>query len=72
MEATWKDDGLLLTQQKYILDLLQKSRMAECKGLSTPATFKEKMSNANGTLFSNLTFYRSIVGGLQYLSLTRP
>lgn len=72
MEATWMDSGLLLTQQKYVLDLLHKANMATCKGISTPTSTKDKMVACSGRLFSDPTLYRSIVGGLQYLSLTRP
>lgn len=71
MEAHWLSNGLMLTQQKYILDLLSKARMTDCKGLTTPASTKEKATN-HGPLFEDPTLYRSIVGGLQYLSLTRP
>ena len=72
METTWIADGLLLTQQKYILDLLHKAQMGDCKGISTPATPKDKMSAIQSRPMSDPTLYRSIVGGLQYLSLTRP
>lgn len=72
MEAKWTVDGLFLTQQKYIQDLLAKAQMADCKGLSTPATTKDRVSSHQGDTFSNSTLFRSIVGGLQYLSLTRP
>ncbi|XP_021616572.1 uncharacterized mitochondrial protein AtMg00810-like [Manihot esculenta] len=46
--------------------------MGDCKGISTPATSKDKMSAIQSRLMSDPTLYRSIVGGLQYLSLTRP
>lgn len=72
MEATKTTDGLLLTQQKYITDLLQKANMSECRGISTPAATKGTVTSLANQSFSDPTLYRSIVGGLQYLSLTRP
>lgn len=48
--------------------------MAECKPVSTPMCTSEKLLAFNGTLLSasDVTRYRSIVGDLQYLTLTRP
>ncbi|XP_021612249.1 uncharacterized mitochondrial protein AtMg00810-like [Manihot esculenta] len=54
------------------MDLFPKARMVDCKGISTPASSKDKITATQGPLFSDSTLYRSIVGGLQYLSLTRP
>lgn len=71
MEASWQPAGLLLTQRKYIQDLLVKAKMKDCKGLTTPASVKDK-ATIDGRSFDDPTLYRSIVGGLQYLSLTRP
>lgn len=71
MEAVHTKSGLLLTQQKYITDLLQKANMLDCRGISTPAATKTPVSIASHQ-FTDPTLYRSIVGGLQYLSLTRP
>ena len=39
--------------------------------MNTPMELKTKGLN-DATSFSNPTFYRSIVGALQYLTLTRP
>lgn len=44
--------------------------MLDCKGISTLASSKDKITASNA-LFSNPTLYRSVVDGLQYLSLTR-
>jgi histone deacetylase 1/2 len=67
-------DGLVLTQDKYASDLLKKVNMASCKHVSTPLSTSEKLSAFEGTVLgpSDATRYRSIVGALQYLTLTRP
>jgi hypothetical protein len=46
--------------------------MANCKAASTPADTKPKASAEEGTLLADRTFYRSMAGALQYLTLTRP
>ncbi|KAM1075302.1 hypothetical protein ACFX2B_019932 [Malus domestica] len=61
---------LFLHQTKYLLDLLRKTNMAGAKPCCTPLGFNKL--DHSGHLFSNPTEYRSIVGGLQYLTWTRP
>lgn len=65
-------DGLFLSQRKYIADLLQKTRMIEAKPASTPLATSPPLTLHTGTTLSDPTEYRTIVGSLQYLSLTRP
>jgi hypothetical protein len=74
IDATPQKDGLLLTQQKYIGDLLIKASMVSCNPASTPMTSTEKLSKEEGTPLSDKdsTQYRSLVGALQYVTLTRP
>jgi histone deacetylase 1/2 len=66
--------GLLLTQKKYSMELLQRANMLKCMPASTPMTVVDRLSAHEGTPLSadDATRYRSIVGGLQYLTLTRP
>jgi histone deacetylase 1/2 len=67
-------NGLLLTQEKYANDLLHKVGMQGCKSAPTPLSSTEQLSLTDGTPLGSddSTQYRSIVGGLQYLTLTRP
>jgi hypothetical protein len=74
IEVTKVKDGILLTQQKYATELLQRVGMISCKPVLTPLSISEKLSAYAGDLLGPIdaTNYRSIVGGLQYLTLTRP
>ena len=46
--------------------------MVDCKPCSTPMAIKPSLSASDNLPFSQPAFYRSLVGGLQYLTITRP
>ncbi|KAF2296275.1 hypothetical protein GH714_037211 [Hevea brasiliensis] len=46
--------------------------MTTCKSLSTPATPNEKLQATGVESAPDITLYRTIVGALQYLNITRP
>lgn len=72
IEATRTANGLHLMQRKYALDLLAKANMLGCKPVATPMATTPKLSLRTGTPMKDPSAYRRILGGLQYLSLTRP
>jgi hypothetical protein len=72
VEATWTTDGLHLSQQRYISDILSKTNMTLTKSISSPMSTSTTLSKLDGTSISDPTLYCSTVGSLQYLSLTRP
>lgn len=74
IEVAKTKHGIILTQEKYVNDLLKRANMADCKPVSTPLSTSEKLSVYEGDLLGPIdaSRYRSIVGALQYLTLTRP
>jgi hypothetical protein len=68
------DGGIMLCQEKYHMDLLERVVMKSCKAVATPISTSEKLSIQGGTQLgeNDSMQYRSIVGALQYLTLTRP
>ncbi|GAU13081.1 hypothetical protein TSUD_173810 [Trifolium subterraneum] len=66
------DKSLLLTQSKYIKDLLVKTNMVDCKPINTPMMSSCKLSKVGSAGMSDTTLYRSVVGSLQYATITRP
>jgi histone deacetylase 1/2 len=74
LEVATHGSGLLMTQKKYSLDILRRAGMLKCKPTATPMSSTEKITAVDGTLLTSdeATEYRSIVGGLQYLTITRP
>ncbi|XP_016170656.1 uncharacterized protein LOC107613254 [Arachis ipaensis] len=61
------DGGLLMTQSKYVKDLLAKAGMSGCKSCSTPLPSSLKIQATGGPEFENPHLYRSVVGSLQIL-----
>ena len=74
LEVSAISQGLALTQKKYALDLLRRAGMLQSKSASTPMTVTDRLTASDGDPLSSdeATTYRSIVGGFQYLLLTRP
>ena len=46
--------------------------MSNCKPCSTPVDTQAKLSKDNKPLIADAMFYRSLTGGLQYLTFSRP
>jgi histone deacetylase 1/2 len=67
-------DGLILTQERYAVDILKRSGMQLCKPVDTPLSPSERLSIESGNKLGadDSTKYRSLVGALQYLTLTQP
>ncbi|KAK2972647.1 hypothetical protein RJ640_003025 [Escallonia rubra] len=65
-------DGLFLHQSKYAGDLLQRAMMVDSKPIANPMAPKSFSLKNKDSLFHDPTLFRSIVGGLQYLTMTRP
>ena len=74
LEVSHSAGGLTLTQQKYSQDLLCRAGMLQCKSATTPMSATDRLSALDGSPLSadDATEYRNIVGGLQYLTITRP
>ena len=66
------DKGLFLCQQKYAEDLLAVASMSDCSSMPTPLPLQLNKVQDQGVPFSNPTYFRSLAGKLQYLTLTRP
>jgi hypothetical protein len=74
IEVQQAENGICLSQTKYTNDLLQCVGMLACKPAPTPLSSSEKLLLNEGEALNAkyTTKYRSIVGALQYLTLTRP
>ncbi|XP_028102607.1 uncharacterized protein LOC114301842 [Camellia sinensis] len=64
-------EGYFLSQHKYATELLANAGMSDCKSYSSPMALKHSDSSTDIS-FSNPSLYRSVVGVLQYLTITHP
>jgi histone deacetylase 1/2 len=74
VEVKQTQEGLVMSQRKYASEILTRAGMHNCKPVDTPLATSEKLSLTNGDHLGaeDSTKYRSMVGALQYLTLTRP
>jgi histone deacetylase 1/2 len=63
--------GFYLNQGRYAEDILEHAGMKNCKPVATPVDAKGKLP-ADGPPIDDVHTYRSLVGALQYLTVTRP
>ena len=71
MEVSRTGSGLFLHQSKYARDLLQKAGLEKCTSQPTPMAVSSS-TNVADTPFADITHFRSLIGALQYLAITRP
>jgi hypothetical protein len=72
IEVSLTKDGITLSQKKYTADVLQCAGMIACKPIAIPLSCNTKISAHDGEPLSpdDATRYWSVVGALQYLTLT--
>lgn len=63
--------GLHFSQQRYIFDLLQCTNMTMAKPINSPMSASTSFNKFDGLSMADPTLYRSMVGALQYLAITR-
>lgn len=66
------NEGLLLSQHQYILDLLRHTHMEDAKPVGSPIATTPILCLQDGSAVVDSNQYRSLIGSLQYLSFTRP
>ena len=71
LEVNYTHDGLFLSQTKYALDILSRAGLLDGKPVFTPLSTSTHLTS-HGEAFSDPTLYRSLVGALKYLTITRP
>lgn len=66
------ENGIHLSQKKYVTDLLCKTKMQYAKCVSAPMTTGQKLTSYGSDPVEDVQLYRSVVGALQYVTITRP
>nr|GEV74071.1 hypothetical protein [Tanacetum cinerariifolium] len=72
LQVKQKQDGIFISQDKYVAEILKKYGFLEVKIASTPIeTLKPPLKDENGKEV-DVHMYRSISGSLMYLTSSRP
>ena len=71
IEVMKSKQRILLSQRRYVLNLLSETGKLGVKSCSTPMTPNVQITN-EGDLFEDPERYRRLVGKLNYLTVTRP
>jgi hypothetical protein len=74
LEVWQRPDEIFLSQGKYVVDVLHRFGLLDCKSITTPmiSNLKKLHNQATGLDPEDPTIYRQIIGSLMYLVHTRP
>ena len=72
VEVSKLQNGIHLSQAKYIADILAKHDLVNCSPVLTPMSTGQQLTKNSSFEISNISQYKSIIGALQYVTLTRP
>ena len=72
IEVAQSKEGIVISQRKYALDILEETGMIDCRPIDSPIDPNQKLMAEQGEPFSDPERYRRLVGKLIYLTITRP
>lgn len=70
IEIETHSSGVFLHQRAYAEDIFYQAQMSDCNPMPTP--LPQRIEDLDTTLFPEPTYFRSLAGNLQYLTITRP
>jgi hypothetical protein len=65
-------EGIFISQEKYTKDLLKRFKMDDCKPIKTPMPLNRYLDLDERGKLIDQTLYRSMIGSLLYLTVSRP
>ncbi|GJU58858.1 putative ribonuclease H-like domain-containing protein [Tanacetum coccineum] len=72
LQVKQKDDGIFISQDKYVADILKKFDFATVKTTSTPMETNKALLKDEEAVDVDVHLYRSMIGSLMYLTASRP
>ena len=72
IEVKQQQDVIFISQKKYMKKILEKFKMSNCNLVNTPIATGMKLSREGNGDFVDSTLFKSLVGSLRYLTITRP
>ncbi|GJT61567.1 putative ribonuclease H-like domain-containing protein [Tanacetum coccineum] len=72
LQVNQKDDGIFISQDKYLADILKKFNFVPLKTASTPIETNKALLNDEEAEDVDVHLYRSMIGSLMYLTASRP
>ncbi|KAD4584094.1 hypothetical protein E3N88_21695 [Mikania micrantha] len=72
VEVVRQGSDIILSQRKYIQDILARANLLSAKPVPSPCTTTSSLSLGDSPAFSDPVRYRQLVGALQYVTLSRP
>ncbi|XP_051145958.1 uncharacterized mitochondrial protein AtMg00810-like [Andrographis paniculata] len=72
MEVKQDEHEIFICQRKYAKEILKIFKLNECKKVSTPMNQKMKLCRDDGIDKADEGYFRSLIGCLMYLTLSRP
>ena len=72
IDIAQSNSDVVMSQRKYILDILEEIGILECKPVDTPMDMNVKLVPGQGKPLRVPRRYRRLIGRLNYLSITRP
>jgi hypothetical protein len=72
LEVWQSPERIFLNQGKYVVEILKRFDMLDCKSMNTPMEVKLKLLVDTSLELIDATLYRQIIGSLMYLTNTMP
>ncbi|GJW37197.1 hypothetical protein Tco_0060117 [Tanacetum coccineum] len=72
VQVKQKDDGIFISQDKYVADILKKFDFVTVKTTSTPIETNKALLKDEEAEDVDVHLYRSMIGSLMYLTASRP
>ncbi|GJS56257.1 putative ribonuclease H-like domain-containing protein [Tanacetum coccineum] len=72
LQVTQKDDGIFISQDKYMDEILKKFGFSTVKTASTPMETSKPLMKDENAKDVDVHLYRSMIGSLMYLTSSRP